>query len=159
MPRSYTVDFENVTVSAAQDLVELTPADDKVIAITAINIANVGGTGDAGDAQEEDLRITINRGNTTSGSGGSAPTPQPDSGIDTAAGFTAEANNTTRATSGTKVVLFADGWNVRVPYEKTFTPEQYKWASQAQTLLTVALEAAPADALSVSGTIHVIEYP
>lgn len=152
--RVYSVVFENVAISAAQDLFEITPADDKPVRLLGLMLSNVGGVSDAGDAQEEDLRITVNRGNTTSGSGGSAPTPQPLNSRDAAAGFTAEVNNTTRATTGTKVVLHADGWNTRQGYQFFWTPETYIMASQADTLLTIALEAAPADSFQVSGTAY-----
>lgn len=157
MGRMYTVIFENVSISAAQDLFELTPADDKPIRIWGLKLSNVGGTADAGDAQEELLRITINRGTTTSGSGGSAPTPRPLAAGDSAAGFTAEVNNTTPSSSGTNVVLDADGWNVRIPYLFWYTPETTPYCTQASTLLTVKLEAAPADAISCSGTLYVEE--
>lgn len=157
MARIYSVIFENVAIAAAQDLFEITPADDKPVKVWGLMISNVGGTADAGDAQEELLRITVNRGNATTGSGGTAPTPQPLSAADPASGFTAKVNNTTRATAGTKVVLHADGWNVRIPYQMFWTPETTPFVTQAQTLLTVALEAAPADSVNCSGTLYVEE--
>ncbi|MGE0138676.1 MAG: hypothetical protein AB7R77_12715 [Ilumatobacteraceae bacterium] len=155
--RMYTVSFENVSISAAQDLFEITPADDKPVAIAGLFLSNVGGTADAGDAQEELLRLAIIRGFTTSGSGGSAPTPAPCAPADSAAGFTAEVNNTTLANTGTTATLHADGWNVRVPYGNWWIPEAWIWASQANTTIVVRLVGAPADAVSCSGTLYVIE--
>lgn len=157
MPRRYSVIFENVSISASQDLFEITPADDKPVRILGIVLSNVGGTADAGDAQEELLRLTIQRGFTSSGSGGSAPTPAPLDPIDTASGFTAEVNNTTKATTGTNVTLFADGWNIRIPYQMFFTPETQMEATQANTTIVVRLEAAPNDAVSCSGTLFLEE--
>lgn len=155
--RVYTVTFENVSISAAQDLFEITPGDDKPVRLLGIVLSNVGGTADAGDAQEELLRLTVRRGYATSGSGGTAPTPQPLNSVDTAAGFAAEVNNTTVATAGTGVLLHADGWNVRIPYQQFWTPETYIMASQSNTILVVRLDSAPADAISVSGTIYLEE--
>lgn len=156
--REYTVVFDNVSVSAAQDLFEITPADDKPIKIAGLWLDNVGGTADAGDAQEELLRLLVRRGHTTSGSGGTAPTPQLlGSSADAAAGFTAEVNNTTLATVGTTADVIAFGWNVRVPLREMFPDELMPGCSQANTTIVVRLVTAPADAISVSGTLYVVE--
>jgi hypothetical protein len=158
MGRLYTVTFDNVSVgTAAQDLFELSPADDKPIRIHGLVLSNVGGTADAGDAQEELVRINILRGFTTSGSGGTAPTPVPLNPNDTAAGFAAEVNNTTVANTGTSTTPFSDGWNVRIPYQMFFTPETQIQASQANTTIVVRSSSTLADAISVSGTLFVEE--
>jgi hypothetical protein len=161
MPRLYTVIFENVSISAAQDLFELTPADDKPIELAGLYISNVGGTADAGDAQEEILRWAIISGHTTSGSGGTAPTPnKAKSRADAAAGFTAEVNNTTIASAGTPLTLHADGWNVRIPGGAWIVPPEMRiGASQADTTIVVRLLSTPNDAISVSATLYVLEYP
>ena len=151
--RVYTVTFDAVAVSAAQDLFELTPADDKPIEILRIVL---GQTSDTGDAADEQLQIKIIRGNTTSGSGGSAPTPQPLGPVDSAAGFTAEVNNTTQASSGTAVTLVATAWNVRAGLDLWFAEGERPRCSQANTTIRVA-QTAPADALTMSGTIWVRE--
>lgn len=156
--RNYSVVFENVTVSASQDLFEITPADDKPILLTALTLDNVGGTADAGDAQEELLRLLIRRGHTTSGSGGSAPTPRPLLTGSAAAGFTAEVNNTTIAsTAGTTGDMWSGGWNVRVPLREFWPEELCIGASQADTTIVVRLLSTPADAISMSGTLYVCE--
>lgn len=155
--RVYSVTFENVSLAAAQDLFELTPADDKPIRLLGLILSNVGGVADAGDASEEFLRLTVKRGLTTGGSGGTVPTPQKMNSIDTAAGFASEVNNTTVATTGTAAVLHADGWNSRIPYQHFWTPETQPMASQADTTIVVRLENAPADAILCSGTLLVEE--
>jgi hypothetical protein len=160
MPRLYTCPFENVSSgTAAQDFWELSPADDKPVAIAGIWLDNVGGTADMGDAQEEGLRLGIYRGFTTSGSGGSTVTPNPTgSSGDVAAGFTCEINNTTVATtSGTLHTAF--GWNPRIPCREWLPENAWIFASQANTTLLVRLIASPADAFPVSGTLWVMEYP
>jgi hypothetical protein len=158
MGRFYTVTFDNVSVSAAQDLFELTPADDKPIALCGLMLDNVGGTGDAADAQEELLRLSIIRGFTASGSGGTAPTPCPLLAGDSAAGFAAEVNNTTVANTGTTTAPMNLGWNVRVPLREFWPQEFWIGATQANTSIVVRLVTAPADAVSMSGTLFVCEF-
>jgi hypothetical protein len=155
--RLYSVTFENVAIAAAQDLFEITPADDKPCIIHGLILSNVGGIADAGDAQEELLRLLIRRGHTTSGSGGSAPTPGVLNPADAAAAFTAEVNNTTVASVGTTVDLHADGWNIRIPYVWLPTPELRPVVTQANTTLVVRLVAAPNDSVQCSGTLYVEE--
>lgn len=156
MGRVYTVGFDNVSVSAIQDLFELTPADDKPIKLRGLVISQTG-VGDIGDAAEEFLPIKISRGFTTSGSGGSAPTPQALDSAGAAAGFTAEVNNTTVANTGTETVLHYDNFNVRAGYMIWFPQDCEPKASQANTTMTVRLTRAPADAITLSGTLYVEE--
>lgn len=151
--RYFSVPFSAVTVSAAQDLFELTPADDKPVEIVGIEL---GQTSDSGDAQDEQLQISIIRGHTTSGSGGSAPTPSPLDPNSAAAGFTAEVNNTTIASAGTTVTLQTGAWNVRAGYINWFPEGCRPRATQANTTLVVR-QTAPADAITMSGTLYVRE--
>lgn len=154
-PRFYSVVFENTAVTAAVDFFELTPADDKPIAIYGLFL---GQTSDVGDAQDEILRYQIIRGQATSGSGGSTPTPRPLNRSDSAAGFTAEALNTTPASAGTAITLHTGEWNVRVG-ENLWLPQGSWWsASQTDTTLVIRLAAAPADSLTMSGTVYVAEF-
>lgn len=155
-PRFYTVAFEGVAVTATQDFFELTPGDDKPIAICGLFI---GQTSDFGDAQDEILRYQIVRGNSTSGSGGGTnPTPRPLNPSDAAATFTCEINNTTPASAGTPVILHTNTFNVRVG-ENLWLPAGMWWgASQANTTLCVRLATAPADSLTVSGLAYVAEF-
>lgn len=156
MSRVYSVAFENVAITAVQDLFELTPAANKPVKLIALYLSNVGGTADAADAQEELLRISIRRvpATVTSGSGGTAPTPRLVDPSDAAAGATAEVNNTTQATSsGTIETLHPDGWNVRIPYALVFTPEM-QWEAINGQVLVVSLLAAPADSVNCSGVLY-----
>lgn len=154
--RSYTVQFDNVSCTAAQDLFEITPADDKPVAIVGLFLSQTG-VADIGDAAEELLPVQIIRGHTTSGSGGSAPTPAVLGPVDTAAGFTSEVNNTTIASAGTTVTLHSDNFNVRVGYQNWWPEDSAPCASQANTTIVVRLTRAPADAITLSGTLYVRE--
>jgi hypothetical protein len=151
--RMYTVTFSAVAVSAAQDLFEITPADDRPVEIVGIEL---GQTSDAGDANDELLQISIIRGHATSGSGGSAATPAVTSPLDTAAGFTAEVNNTTVATTGTPITLQTGAWNIRAGYINWFPEDARPSATQANTTIVVR-QTAPSDALTMSGTLYVRE--
>lgn len=153
--RIYTVEFEATAVTAQVDFFELTPADDKPVDIVGLFLSQ---SSDAGDAQDELLRYRVIRGHTTSGSGGSAPTPRPLNRSDAAAGFAAETLNTTIAASGTTHNLHSDTFNVRGGLQ-LWLPDGCEWnASQTDTTLVVRLMAAPADSLTMSGTLYVREW-
>jgi hypothetical protein len=151
--RCYWVDLTPTAVTVAADLIEITAADDKPIRVLAVNL---GQTTELGDAAEEVLSLTWVRGNTTSGSGGSAPTPRPCNPSDAAAGFTVETFNTTAASAGTPVNLNRHGWNVRGGFERPYTPEEAPITSQAN-LLVLRMAGAPADSITISGSILVEE--
>lgn len=156
MPRRYYVPFDGVSIAAAQDLVELSPATDKPIRLLGWDISNVAGTADAGDAQEELLRIIVSRGAISTGNG-SAVTPVTRDPNAQAAGFTAKVNSTTIGTNTNSTTLFTHGLNIRVP-DVLFFPEEV----QPQTTLSVGklcvrLQTAPADAVLMSGTFFVEE--
>lgn len=153
MGRMYTVSFTAVAVTAAQDLFEVVAPADSVVVLHAIYL---GQTTELADAAEEQLRIAIKSGSTTSGSGGSSATPVPLSLGDAAFGGTAEVNNTTQATSGTIVTHHNDTWNLRGPYQLIFTPEMRKVLSPSARM-TVELLAAPADSVTMSGTLYLEE--
>lgn len=154
MSRVYAVTFENVTVSAAQDFFEISPADDKPVRLLGLLLSQ---SSDKGDTEEELLRVKVIRGHSTGGSGGTAPTPVPVSPNDAAAGFTSEVNNTTIASVGTAVDLLAHQFNIRAGLEFYWTPETAPKANQGNTTIVVRLMAAPADALTMAGTLYVEE--
>jgi hypothetical protein len=159
--RQYTVVFDNVPVTVASDFFELNPAADKPIQLIGLDI---GQTNRVGDANEDLLRWSILRlsgGTLTSGSGGGTPpTPQPLNPTDAAAGFTAEINNTTQAsTTGTTSTLWASTFNTRIGLLWTPTPEQYAMAvdSTATGILVVRLLEAPGASTTFTGTAVVQE--
>jgi len=154
MGRMYTVEFENVAVTAAVDFFEITPADDKPCIVHAVFINQYT---DFADAAEEILRYRVIRGHSTGGSGGAAPTPRPVNSTSAAAGFAAETNNTTIASVGSPVNLHSDCFNIRVGLQLILPPEMRWEVSQGQTTLVVRLMATPTDSLSMSGTLYVEE--
>lgn len=150
--RYYSAAFGGVVVSASQDLFEIWSGSDSPTEILGVHI---GQSSDAGDAEDEMLRIRFRRGNTTSGSGGTSITPRPLNPLMTVAYLgTVEANNTTKASLGTEHILLEDTFNVRAGYVWTPTPEcSIIIGGSGQFGLAVELVTAPADALTMSGTI------
>lgn len=154
MARVYSITFENVSVTAAQDLFEIQPGTNHPVVVMAVYIDQIS---DVGDAQEEMLRYQIIRGHTTSGTGGTVPTARPMDPGDSAASLSAEVNNTTIASLGTPVVLHSGAFNIRAGLALIFPPEMTPVVNAAQTTLVVRLMAAPADAVTLSGTLYVAE--
>jgi hypothetical protein len=149
MARIYTAQFNGVAVTAQQDFFELVAPSTGAVLIHAIELSQ---TTEVGDDQEEGLLILLKSGQTTSGSGGSTPTPVPLAFGDAAAGTVVEANNTTKATAGTIVTHAAWAWNVRGDFMKIFTPEM-RPIVRASRRLTVELATTPADSITMHGTI------
>lgn len=143
MGRMYTAVFEGVSVSAAQDLFEITAPATAIVVLHQVTI-----TQDASETSEQ-LPFTIERAS-ASGSGGSTPTAQLLELGSTAFGGTVEANNTARATSSS--VLFRRSENVLNGIDWLFTPEMRPVISPSGILI-VGLDAAPGAALTMSGTI------
>lgn len=152
--RVYSVIFGGVTVSAQQDFFEVTPADDRPVEIIGLFLSQ---TSELSDAAEEQLRYSVIRGHTTSGSGGTAPTPQPLDNRDAAAGFTSEVNNTTVASAGTGVTLHEDAFNIRAGLALWLPPEAAWRADQGNTTIVVRLLTTPADPITMNGTLYVRE--
>lgn len=152
MGMRYSCVFDAVAVTAAQDLFELTAPADSALIIHSIRI---GQTTDYGDAAAEGSQITLRRGQgTTSGSGGSAGTEVTLEAGFAAAGTLVETNNTTQMTvgGGSIQVLAEEPFNIQVGYLYQPVPEERIIISPSD-LFTVALDSAPADSLTMSGTI------
>ena len=161
MPRVYRVPYQGTLTNAGgdSDLLEILPADDKPCALIGMRLCQ---TSEVGDTAEEGLRITVRRmgATVTSGSGGSAVTPVANDTVDGAAGFAAECNNTTVATtSGTSTIMEEIGWNERAsPMEFWWPEELYQPVVRQGEALLVRCETTPADDLSIQCTFFVKEW-
>lgn len=146
----YVATFSAVSVSAAQDVFELTTTADTRVLVREIRI---GQYSDAADAQAEMLSVQVIRGYTTSGSGGAAVTPVNMSSVSGAlsAASAVERNNTTLAQDGTGAVLLADAFNVMGGWRYYPCPDERIQVGVSQRL--VVRITAPADALTMNGTI------
>jgi hypothetical protein len=149
MPQTiYSAVFDNSAVSTATDLFHITPAANRPILIYGMTL---GQTSDLGDAQEEVLRIGLYRG-VTGGTGGTAVT---EAAYDVPTGPTSTAQvltlNTTASTVGTLLEVIP--WNIRVPLMWFPIPELRPSISAAEGVAALRLIGAPADAITLSGTL------
>lgn len=159
MSRIYTIPYTGtLTLAGADaDLFEINPADDKPIRLRGLILAQ---TTEIGDVMEESLRISIIRLPTAVTSGnGTAVTPVAVDSHAAAAGFTAEANGATVATtSGSAAIVEEFAWNVRIsPLERwwpdeTFAPHAY----QAEAIV-VRCQTTVADDITIAITAYVEE--
>jgi hypothetical protein len=149
----YVANFKETAVTAVQDLFEITAGSGREVVIHGWAISQ---RTEVGDAQEEGLTLTTNRGvgSTTSGSGGASVTPQPIDDDGAAVAASVERNNTTRlaAGSGSLEELEVHTWNVRAPYIMIYPPEM-RPLIKASARWTLELETAPADSITMSGTV------
>lgn len=166
MGNMFTITAENTSFTAAGtdfDVATLTPADDHPIWIMGWEIDDVSGQTVAGDTDEEFLRLSIQRGNTTAGSGGSTPTPVPIEPGDTA-NFTAHMMDTTIASGGSAVQVWAGGMNIRDVGPRFLGDAQHKEfcpkAAQAggtASLLVLRMHTTVSQTMAVSVTVWVYE--
>ncbi len=145
--------FEAVAVTAAQDLFSLASPSSGLGRLLSIVIAQ---TSDVGDAAEEILVVRIVTGNTTVGSGGSAPTAVPRE-LGNAPTVTVRANDTTEVSVGTQAIKHSDAFNIRVGWQYIPTPEErIVWndlIAGTTTFLAVQLITVPSDSLTMTATI------
>jgi hypothetical protein len=153
MGRVYTVPLQLTAYTAQIDLFDIAPADDKPVILHAIYL---GQTTELADAAEEQLGIQIIRGFATVGSGGSSVTATPVNPSDTAAGATCRTGDTTIAVvgGGSTTHIHADTWNIRTPYQLIWTPEMRPQCTQTQTRVVIRLTGAPADSVTIAGTLY-----
>lgn len=145
MGRKYTVVFEGVSVSIAQDLFEINAPSDAIVVVHDVHI-----TQDASETSEQ-LPFTVMRSTGSAGAGGAAATPRPTEVGDAAFGGTASTNNTTRA--GTTTTLRRRSENIL---------NGVHWQDLGIVIspsgrLVVGLETAPGAALDMSGEIEIEE--
>lgn len=153
MSRIYYVAINAVAATAAQDIFEILPADDKPVVLHGFEISQ------SSDTDSEQLQVLVKRlpATVTSGTGGSSATIQKRISSDANASFAAEINNTSRAsTSTTAQPLFSIGWNVLSGCGMLLTPETRPIFVQGEALI-IGLEGAPADSITLNGYLIVEE--
>lgn len=159
MSRKYTVFYAGTLTNAGgdADLFELTPGDDKPIRLRGLIL---GQTSEVADAAEEGLRISIiHLGATVTSGNGSSVTPSPVDLVDTAAGFAAEANGSTVATtSGTSTTMYEFAWNIRIsPMEMHWPDPDIAPLCRQGSALVVRCQTTAADDISIAITAIVEE--
>lgn len=140
------------SISTTVDLFHITAAAENRVTVAGWQFYN---TTDFGEAQEEVLSCALARG-VTGGTGGTALTEQ---NFSDAGGATVSAAvlglNTTVSTAGTALAHF--GWNVRIPWDYWFIPEARPSVDSTQDPIVLRLLAAPADPISIGGTVFWFE--
>lgn len=159
MSRIYTVPYAGTLTNAGADadLFEISPADDKPCRLRGLILAQ---TSEVADAAEEGLRISIIRLPATVTSGnGSSVTPAPIDSHAAAAGFAAEANGATVATtSGSAVTVEEFAWNIRVsPLERWWPDEAFAPIVYQAEALVVRCQTTAADDISIAITAYIEE--
>ena len=156
MSRIYTIVMA-ATVTAAgtdTDWFEVTPTDDKPVKLRGLVI---GQTSEVGDTAEEAVRFSLIRLPATVTSGNGSPvTPQPTDDIDVAAGFAAEVNGTTVATtSGTAVTLEEFAWNLRSsPLERWWPDPEFAPKVRQASAMVLRMQTTLADDISATMTAY-----
>jgi hypothetical protein len=152
--RMYSIVFESVAVAALQDFFEVVAAADSVVVLHSVTITQET---EVADAAEEMLTVVIQKGATTSGSGGAAATPRPHMLGSAAFGGTAEVNNTTEASGGTIVNVHRESFNVRSGFYYRPTPEERHVLSPSARMTITLINTTPADSITMNGTMIVEE--
>lgn len=144
MGRIYRVSFEEVAVTAAQDLVQITGAAGKMVRILRRWVGATDTT--LPTAQMLALRERFLPATVTNGSGGTTPTVAKNDPGDAAASATALVNDTTKATtSGTAVVLGEIGVHINNGYDEWCLNPPLVGPSEAYVFELLS---------TVSGTVH-----
>jgi hypothetical protein len=159
MGRIYSVSFAATVTSAGTDtdLLELAPAAQKPVKLRGFSL---GQTSEVADAAEEGVRISILRmAATVTGSNGTSTTGIPMDSANVAAGFAAETNGTTVATtSGATVVLGEFAWNIRnSPYEVWFPDAEFAPKAKNAEFLFVRMQTTLTDDISAAMTFWIEE--
>jgi hypothetical protein len=158
MGRTYTASFSGVAVTAAVDAFEIVPATNIPIKILGFRIEQQN---KFSDANEDEIPVAWVRGNTTTGSGGTAlsagTTLVPKDGRDAAASFTGATCNTTQATSGTAATCYNGGWNIRGPMYEVFTEKQQIRCDAGQNRICLRFGKAPAASITVTASVDIEE--
>ena len=154
MGRVYATVFENVAVTALQELFAIEPGTDATVKILSFHISQLL---DVGDTEEEMLRLKLIRGHTTDSTTGGTANETPIETGGAAATYVGGINRTGGAINGTPVDLFAGMFNIRVGIDHVFTPEQAPTVNAGDGSIVLRLMANPTDSLTMSGTIYVEE--
>ncbi len=149
MAAVFVAPFENIAVSAAQDIYELATAATNSARVRRVKLST-------NKTSSEQLRIGIYRysGAPTSGSGGASPTVRKlSAGVGTNT-VTVERNNTSGASGGTAELLHAEFWNAVTPFEWVPIDEKGFVELAASEHFVVRLEAAPGASIQMDGNVE-----
>lgn len=142
MSRFYSIQFNNVSISAAQDLFSVLATSGMAFKLCEFQLS-----ADASTTTSQ-LRLSIKRlpATVTVGSGGASCTVNPMSSTNAAATVTARSNDTSRATTnGTAATLFSASINVLNGWQ-FLPPPEYRPVIAPSQALVCGMEVAPSAA-------------
>ena len=159
MSRVYAVPFSATVTNAGgnADLWEFLPADDKPIKLRGVRLGQIS---EVGDTAEEGIQVSIVRlGATVTGSNGTSVTPVPLDSADAAAGFTAEYNGATVATTnGATTIVEYLAWNNRnSPFEIWYPDPAFAPKAKQGEGLFIRMDTTIADDMTFAGTAWIEE--
>lgn len=148
MGRIYTASFDDVSISAAQDVLSVASPSGIAIAIHEIVLGQRTLTAWEG----KPLRFVRYSGAYSAPSGGNSVTPRPHNFNDAASGATARINDTSAASGGTSVTIRTDEWIFLNNFLYLPAPEDRIILAPSQ-LFVLRLPTAPSGAMNASGSI------
>lgn len=150
--RKYTVTFNNVSVSAVQDLISIQSTSGMAFALHELWI------GQYTASSVGNLRFTVKRFTAAYviGSGGSSATPVKINNGDAAATVTGRTNDTTQTTSGTSTIIRPDVFNVINGYLWLPAPADQP-VFGISSAMVISLDGPPGSAESMSGGVVIEE--
>lgn len=159
MGRIYAVPFTATVTNAGgnADLWEFLPATTKPIKLRGLRFGQIS---EVGDTAEEGIQISIVRMSATVTSGnGTAVTPVPMDSADVAAGFAAEYNGATVATtSGATIILDYIAWNNRnSPFETWWPDDRFAPKAKSGEALLIRMDTTILDDMTFCGTAYIEE--
>ncbi len=144
MGRMYTVQFTDASVSVSQDLFQI----ESLITPATLHAVYLSQTSDVGDSSAENLVVRILR--VTDAVTDDLATVQLDKGDATQTADVA-VNETSLLTTGLEVV-HSEAWNIALPFIWLPPPEMRVIGTIGDVIIVNI--AAPADALTMSGTVY-----
>lgn len=145
MGRVYSLSFDNVAVSAVQDLFQI---EAQTVSAKLLG-AFISQSSDLGDAESEGLRIRVRKGITTAIT--NSPAEAQKNASDGVAKANLNVNQTTQATAGA-TTYHCEVWNILTPFVWLPTPELAPVLEPGEAA-TIDIEA-PADGITVCGTLY-----
>ena len=151
--RMYSINFAEVSVAAAQDLIAVTATAGMAFRIHRIEL----GQRSLNAWEAKPVKLVRLPATVSAGSGGAAVTPRPMNNGDAAATITARVGDTTPAsTSGTATTLISRDWELLNGLLVVFTPDERPVIAPGQAA-AFNLPVAPSAAMLASGTMVVEE--
>ena len=142
----YSVEFNSVAVTVAQDLFQI----EAITVPIKIHMISISQISDVGDSAAESLLIRLRGGITDAVTDDLAAVPYQSARA--TANLSDLAINETSQLTTAAVDVYSEGWNIALPFIWLPPPED-RYEIQPTDAFVVDLATAPADSLTMSGTV------